>query len=142
MAEENKVPGLLVNILTLRCPRCREGKLFVVSNPYKLRTMMRMPERCTVCNHKFMEQPAFFFGTGYVSYALAIAVSVASFIAWYLFVGISIRDSRVFWWFFFNSILLVSLQPVVQRTSRAVWISFFVSYNPAWKAEKEMRLKQ
>jgi len=137
MANEKKVPGLLVSILTLKCPRCRQGNLFVVSNPYKLRTMMKMPERCTVCNHKFMEQPAFFFGTAYVSYALSIAVSVASFIAWYLFVGISSQDSRVFWWFFFNAILLVLLQPVLQRVSRSIWIAIFVSYSPEWKNKNE-----
>ena len=100
-----------------------------------------MPERCTVCNHKFMEQPAFFFGTGYVSYALAIAVSVASFVAWYVLVGISIKDSRVFWWFACNAVFLVSLQPLLQRLSRSIWIAIFVSYNPGWKEENERRTR-
>jgi len=94
--------------------------------------MMLMPERCVVCNHKFEEQPAFFFGTGYVSYALTVAFSVVTFLIWFASIGISARDSRIFWWFITNALLMLMLQPVLQRLSRSIWLVIFVRYDPKW----------
>jgi len=130
-----KIPGLIGTILQNKCPRCREGNLFSDPNPYHLRRMMDMPVRCTVCNHRFEEQPAFFFGTAYVSYALTVAFSVATFVLWFIFVGISVDDSRIIWWFSVNALLLLSLQPVIQRLSRSIWLSFFIQYDATRKTK-------
>ena len=80
-------------------------------------------------------EPGFWYGTGYVSYALAVAVSVASFIAWWIFIGISVDDNRVLWWLAANAVLLIVLQPWLMRLSRAVWLSFFVHYNGDWAGD-------
>ena len=78
----------------------------------------------------------FYVGTSYVSYALTVAISVASYIAWWILIGLSIDDNRVFWWFEANGLLLVVLLPWLMRISRTIWLSFFVNYNPNWKIEK------
>lgn len=75
-------------------------------------------------------EPGFWYGTGYVSYALSVAVSVASFIAWWVFVGVSAQDNRVLWWLLFNGILLLVLQPWLMRLSRTIYMYFFISYDP------------
>jgi hypothetical protein len=125
--------GLFRSIVMNKCPRCRTGNLFTEPNPYNLRKMMLMPQRCKVCNHRFEEQPAFFYGTGYVSYALTVAFSMFTFVAWYLFIGISVRDNRLLYWFIINALLMLSLQPVFQRLSRSIWLVFFVKYDPEWR---------
>ena len=56
-----------------------------------------MNDTCPVCGQPFCLEPDFYYGTGYVSYALAVAVSVASFIAWWVIVGLSLQDNRFFW---------------------------------------------
>ena len=89
-----------------------------------------MHDNCPVCDQKYDMEPGFWYGTGYVSYALAVAVSVASFIAWWVFVGISVDDNRVLWWLVANAILLTVLQPWLMRLSRVIYIRFFVSYDP------------
>lgn len=88
-----------------------------------------MHENCSVCKQKFDMEPGFWYGTGYVSYALALAFSVATFIAWWVLIGISINDNRVFWWLGINSLMLVLLQPVLIRLSRTIYLYFFVHYD-------------
>jgi hypothetical protein len=78
----------------------------------------------------------FYYGTGYVSYALTVALSVTTFVAWWVLIGMSVNDNRFFWWLGLNITLLVVLQPYLMRLSRAIWLSFFVRYNANWQTEK------
>lgn len=95
-----------------------------------------MNENCPVCGQRTEIEPGFYYGTGYVSYALSVAVCVASLIAWWVFIGFSLHDSRFFWWIGFNAVLLIALQPVLMRLSRTLWLSWFVKYDPDWKETK------
>lgn len=91
---------------------------------------MKMPERCPVCGQLFEIEPGFWYGTGFVSYALAVAVSVATFIAWKVLIGFSLDDNRLFWWMGVNGLILVLVQPLLMRLSRTIWLNFFVRYDP------------
>lgn len=136
--EQHAGRGLVTSVLTNCCPRCREGKLFTSANPYNLRTTMRMPEHCPVCGQPFELQTGFYFGTGFVSYGLSVFLLGLGFVAWYLTIGMSIRmdDYRIFWCIGINTVLLLLLQPLLQRLARSVWIAFFVPYDPNWKPLK------
>jgi hypothetical protein len=90
---------------------------------------MKMPDTCPVCGQPVEIEVGFYYGTGFVSYALAVAISVASFIAWKVLVGMSLNDNRLFWWLGVNALLLVVLQPLLMRLSRTIWIYFFVRYD-------------
>jgi uncharacterized protein (DUF983 family) len=124
----------LAAVLSNRCPRCREGKVFVSQSAYK-KNSVKMHERCPACGQPTEIEVGFYYGTGYVSYALSIAVLVASFIAWKVLIGVSfsIDDNRIFYWMAFAFVLLFALQPVLMRLSRILWLSWFVSYEPDWK---------
>lgn len=87
-----------------------------------------MHDACEVCKQQYDMEPGFWYGTGYVSYALTVAISVATFIAWWVLIGISINDNRVFWWLGLNALLLVILQPWIMRLSRTIYLYFFVRY--------------
>jgi hypothetical protein len=78
----------------------------------------------------------FYYGTAYVSYALTVALSVTTFVAWWVLIGMSVKDTRFFWWMGVNITLLIVLQPYLMRLSRAIWLSFFVRYNANWQTEK------
>ncbi len=91
---------------------------------------MKMNEHCPACGQATEIEVGFYYGTGYVSYALAIAFSVATFIAWWVLIGFSINDNRIFWWLGINTALLLLLQPPIMRLSRTLWLSWFVKYNP------------
>lgn len=94
-----------------------------------------MPDKCPICGQPMEIEVGFYYGTGYVSYALTVAFSVATFIAWWVLIGFSLQDDRIFWWMGFNAILLIMMLPYLMRLSRAIWLSFFVRYNPDWNLE-------
>ena len=127
-------PALLTSVLTQKCPRCRRGDLFTHPNPYKLKTMMDMPDNCPVCGQPLELQKGFYFGTGYVSYGLSVAFTAMCFVVWFLTFGISISDNSIFIWLTVNALLLIALQPILQRLSRSIWITCFVKYDPDWSA--------
>ena len=95
-----------------------------------------MHDNCPVCNQKYDLEQGFWYGTGYVSYALAVAVSVATFVAWLVLIGISADDNRIFWWLGSNTVLLVLLQPWLMRLSRVIYIRFFVKYDDNYEHTK------
>ena len=116
----------------MRCPRCRRGPMFKDPNPYRklgLKNIFEMHDHCPECGQKYDLEPGFWYGTGYVSYALAVALSVATFVAWWVLIGISVNDNRVLWWLVANAVLLVVLQPWLMRLSRVIYMRFFVSYD-------------
>lgn len=92
-----------------------------------------MPEHCEVCGQKFELETGFYFGTGYVSYALTIIVTIITFTIWALTLGISIMDNSIFYWLGTNAGVVLLLQPILQRLSRSIWIAFFVRYEDAIK---------
>jgi hypothetical protein len=107
--------------------------MFTQPNPWKLRQTLKMPEKCPECGQPFELEVGFWYGTGYVSYGLSFFVSVFSFLAWWLLVGISTEDYRFFCWMGLNALLLLVLQPWIMRLSRVVYLCFFISYDSHYK---------
>jgi hypothetical protein len=106
--------------------------MFKHKNPYynlSLKHIFNMFDNCPVCGQKFDLEPGFWYGTGYVSYGVAVAISVATFVAWYVIIGVSTEDNRIFYWLIFNALLLVVMQPWIMRLSRVIYIRFFVRYD-------------
>jgi hypothetical protein len=93
---------------------------------------MKMHERCPVCGQRTDIEVGFYYGTSYVSYLLTVLFSILTFIAWWVFIGISIKDNRIFYWLAINAVFLVVLQPFFMRMSRTLWLSWFVKYDAAW----------
>ena len=116
--------------------------MFVNKNPYLLKSTMKMNEACPVCGQSFNIEVGFYYGTGYVSYALTIALTVASFIAWWVLIGLSVDDNRVFYWLIFNSIFLLLWQPYIMRLARTGWLAFFVRYDADWKTKPMQNLER
>lgn len=125
-------PNLVLSILQNKCTRCRRGKIYRYNNSYNLRNFMKMNQRCPVCAQPLDMEPGFYYGTNLVSYALAILLSVATFVLWWIFIGFSLQDKRFFMWLLANGLLLVLLQPPLMRLSRTIWLAFFVPYSANW----------
>jgi uncharacterized protein (DUF983 family) len=123
----------LSSVLTCRCPRCREGKLFTNSTQASIKKNLEMPVQCSVCGQPTEIEVGFYYGTGYVSYALTVALSVSTLVAWWVLIGFGLEDNRFIYWLISNAVLLLLLQPFLMRLSRSIWISWFVSYDPDWQ---------
>jgi len=129
-------PGYIGSLLRHKCSRCRTGNMFQVRNSYNLKQFMKMNDKCPACDQQLEIEVGFYYGTSYVSYALTVALSVATCIAWWVLIGFSLNDNRFFMWMGFNIAALLIAQPYLMRLSRAIWLSFFVRYNENWKSEK------
>jgi hypothetical protein len=135
MCADKKVTrrGYFWSLFNQKCPGCRTGDMFQTRNPYDLKRFMKMNEKCPVCDQRMEIEIGFYYGTSYISYALTVVLSAVTFVAWWLTIGFSLEDHRLFWWIGINGLLLLLLQPWLMRLSRAVWLSFFVQYNVHWE---------
>ena len=141
MIDPIPTPGYFQSLFTMKCPRCRRGEMFKDGNPYKkfsLKHIFEMPEHCPECGQKYDMEPGFWYGTGYVSYALTVALSVATFVAWVVLIGVSVKegDHRIYWWLGINAFILIIAQPWLMRISRVIYIRFFVNYDKDYKNTK------
>jgi hypothetical protein len=94
---------------------------------------MEMNPHCATCGQPMEIEVGFYYGTGYVSYALTVAISVAVFVAYWVLLGISIDDNSLYYYLAVNVLTLVVLQPYLMRLSRAIWLSFFVKFDADWQ---------
>ncbi|MCX6317924.1 MAG: DUF983 domain-containing protein [Bacteroidetes bacterium] len=133
MAETKTNRGYLSATIGCRCPRCREGKLFQYPVSANLKKNMTMHKNCPVCGQPTEIEVGFYYGTSYVSYAITVAMSVASLAVWAFTIGLSIDDNRFFYWMGTNAVLLLLLQPWLMRLSRSFWISWFVKFDRDWR---------
>lgn len=128
MSSQNKVPNVVSSILKNQCPHCRASSMFTSSNPYKLSKTLDMHDNCPNCGGDLQKEPGFYYGTGYVSYGLSIAIIVAWFVCYWFTLGISIYDNSLFYFLGSAVAIVLFLQPVMMRLSRTIWISIFERY--------------
>ncbi len=114
----------LYSIFNGTCPVCHEGEMYVESNPYKLKSVLKMHDHCSHCGLRFKIEPSFFFGAMYVSYGVGTAVGVAAFIIAFFFIGMDRHYT-----FLVIILSLVITFPLILRISRNIWINLFLKYD-------------
>jgi uncharacterized protein (DUF983 family) len=108
-----------VALLQMRCPRCREGKMF--------KGFAAMNDPCPVCGLVFEREPGYFFGAMYFSYGLAVLILVPLyFLADWLFPNVDYLLVPLI-----AFIPYLPLIPTVFRYSRVLWIYFDRSITPS-----------
>ena len=70
-------------VVRCRCPKCRTGKMFD-SPAYAPGKLTQMNKVCKVCGTDFRQEPGFYFGAMYVSYAFNVAIMLTFFVATYV----------------------------------------------------------
>jgi hypothetical protein len=138
---ENK-PGIINFLLKCKCPRCRRGDMFTNKNPYVLKQTMKMNKECPVCGQPLNIEVGFYYGSSYISYAAAVALSAATLIAWWVLIGFSLSDNRFYYWLTFNAVFLIAAQPYLMRVARAGWLAFFVRYDKNWRTNPSQPLER
>ncbi len=114
-------------IFEMKCPRCHEGDLFHNSS-FAFKKSFEMPDKCPVCNQKYVLETGFYWGAMFISYAITSIYMLGGFAFCYFGLGLSVNAS--FAWLI---ILLTICYVWVFRFSRALWINWFIKYDPNWK---------
>ncbi len=121
-------PAALPALLAMKCPNCRKGDMYKQPGIFPLKTMLDMPERCPVCSQKMELEVGFYYGTGYVSYALTVALLAIFAVIFHLTYRFSYKDNSVFVFLGIAIVLLLLLQPWLMRISRVLYLWIFVKY--------------
>ena len=87
------------------------------------RKFAEMHKNCPVCGFDFIQEPSFYFGAMYFSYAIQVAV----FVAVYVILRYTIDPGE---WTYVGWIIvtLVLILPLNFRWSRLAWINLFAKY--------------
>lgn len=102
--------------------------MFTNRSIWPLSKLLDMPERCSECGQKFEIEVGFYYGTGYVSYALSVALLIVIFVAYWLFFGFSWEDNSIYYYLGISVGIIALLQPWLMRLSRVLYLNFFVKY--------------
>jgi len=113
----------LFSVVKNKCPKCHQGDFFISSNPLNFKDNLKIHKNCPNCGLKYMIEPSFFYGAMYVSYALTVAIAVATFIICQLL------DMNLVWTLATIIIVLILMIPYLVRISRLIYINMFVSYH-------------
>jgi uncharacterized protein (DUF983 family) len=130
-------PALIPSIFKMKCPNCRKGNMFIQKSIFPLGKMLQMPERCPVCGQKMELEVGFYYGTGYVSYALSVGMLGVVFVAYWLIFGLSYKDSSVFYALGTAVAIVLLLQPWLMRISRVLYLYGFVKYGKGSAMQSE-----
>jgi uncharacterized protein (DUF983 family) len=124
---ENK-PNRLKSMAMMKCPNCHQGNMYINRSIFPLKQLMNMPERCPVCNQKYEIEIGFWYGTGYVSYAISVGTIFILAILYALTVGFSYKNNSIYFFIVLMISALIILQPWIMRYSRVLYLYVFVKY--------------
>jgi uncharacterized protein (DUF983 family) len=111
----------LKSIALQKCPRCHVGNMF--ENAVYSTQFMRMYNTCSHCGLDFIQEPSFYFGAMYFSYAIQVAI----FVMVYIILRFTFNPHTWTYvvWMITASFLIL---PLNYRVARVMWINLFISY--------------
>lgn len=121
-------PSFIGSVLKMRCPNCRKGHMYTNKSIFPLGKLLDMPEECPVCGQEFELEVGFYYGTGYVSYALSVGLLFLSIALYWIIFGLSYDDNSVYYALAASVGLVILLQPWLMRISRVLYLNIFVKY--------------
>ena len=130
-------PALVPSMLKMKCPNCRKGNMFTNKSIFPLNKLLDMPDTCTECGQKFELEAGFYYGTGYVSYGLTVALFIFNFIWYSLIFAISVQDNSVYYYLAVCVGSAILLQPWMMRISRVLYLNLFVKYGKGTTMKSE-----
>ena len=109
-------------ILRQRCPRCRQGRIFLCS---VFRGFPKKHQRCSVCDLKFQREEGYFLGAMYISFGLALAI---------IAVIAALLCAITGWWItkdvIWAVVLFLPLAPGISLFARVLWIYLDQTFDP------------
>lgn len=115
----------IYSVLNEKCPVCHTGEVFITKRKYNLKQFDKMYERCSNCDHRYEIEGGFWQGAMYVSYAVTVAYSIATFVITYLIYPATTA------WTHISIIAIVSVivAPLNYRISRMIWMNLFSKFD-------------
>ena len=124
LEKEKKSISLAKSMITLKCPRCRQGNLFNTGGLFNFNKILDMPDKCDHCGQTFELEPGFWIGALWTSYPLVIAIEIP-------FLLMALLSKSISPWLSFSFMLLafVVFYPLMLRLGRSLWIHISIRYD-------------
>ncbi len=133
-AKERPERSLLSSIWHMKCPRCREGDLFLTPT-FSYQKLTEMPDKCPTCGQKYMPEPGFWYGAMFISYIWTAWACLFFLGGGILLLGMSINNAFM---------LLIAICAIlffwVFRISRSIWFHIAVKYDSMAKVKFKQKV--
>ncbi len=112
----------LSSIYNYKCPRCRQGDLFV--KPFNVKAPLDMFDKCSHCAQKIEPEPGYYFGAMFISYGMTVWTILGIVGFCMMVLGWSIEVA-------FSLVILFTIITFfwVARISRSIYIHLDIKYN-------------
>lgn len=114
----------LKSIYQCKCPRCRQGDMFLRGKLLSPTKFSVMNKTCSHCKQSFEPEPGYYFGAMFVSYA----INTALFIAAWLTLTVLKPDYSLSLLLSLLGVAAIVFLPFIYRISRSIWIAIFIRY--------------
>lgn len=122
--------SLFRSIMDMKCPKCREGDLFI-NNTLSFQKPFDMPKQCPNCKLNYMPEPGFYFGAMFISYGVSIVFSLSLCLSLVFYFEWSVNAAMAL--LIFISVLSYIW---VFKISRSLWIHFIIKFVPTSQLHK------
>lgn len=126
----NMVQGLAGS----KCPRCRQGNIFVQKSVFPLSKCLAIEENCAACGQKIKVENN--YGQG-MNFVFIFAIFILTLCVYWPVFGISYKDNSVFYYLSAAAVLSLILQPWLMRFSRVLFLYLVISYDKNALAPKQ-----
>ena len=117
--------------MSLKCPKCRLGNLFVKPGLIRYNALLKMPDKCHECGQIYEIEPGFWLGALWTSYPIVVAIEVP-------FLFAALLTTTVSPWFYFSLMILAFaiFYPLMLRLGRSIWIHISIRFDTEFKSLK------
>ena len=115
--------GLVQSVLSLKCPKCRQGDLFDKKGLFRFRKILDMPNQCSNCGQVYEIEPGFWLGALWTSYPIVVAIEIP-----FLFMALFSRTISPWVSFGFMLLAFFAFYPLMLRLGRSIWIHISIRY--------------
>lgn len=111
--------NVVINAFKEKCPFCEKGNVFK-----QRRSFLQIPQmntNCSCCGRDFNGEPGYFFGAMYISYAIAVAAGILTFlVSWHILdiTSINLTIGMIM-------AVIVSISYKNFKWSRILWLKIF-----------------
>ena len=123
MSANKKHIGVLQSLLTLKCPKCRQGDLFEKKGLFRFSKILNMPKKCENCGQVYEIEPGFWLGALWTSYPIVVAIEVP-------FLLMALFSKTISPWLSFGLMLVAFFifYPLMLRLGRSIWIHISIRF--------------
>lgn len=117
-------PSLLKSIFQCKCPRCRQGDMFLRGELFNPAKFSVMNKNCSYCGQSFEPEPGYYFGAMFISYGINTALFISVWVGLYMFK----EDYSLTLLLTLLGVAAIIFLPFIYRISRSIWIAIFVRF--------------